>query len=78
MELVSPEQRGMVAGSGEMASGLIFAVIALGGGYWITTFGFQTLFMLASVLSAIGAFLFWVYFRKRETVLSAPLAVPVE
>lgn len=75
MELVSPEQRGMVAGSGEMASGLIFAVIALGGGYWITAYGFQTLFLLASVLSAIGAVSFWVYFRERSMtrqIVAAP------
>lgn len=63
MELVAPEQRGTVAGSGEMAAGLIFAVIALGGGYWISTFGFPTLFLIASLLSAIGAFSFWIYFR---------------
>lgn len=63
MELVAPEQRGTVAGSGEMASGLIFAVIALGGGYWISAFGFSTLFLISSLLSAIGAVSFWAYFR---------------
>lgn len=77
MEKVSPEQRGLVAGSGEMASGLIFAIIALGGGYWITAFGFQTLFLLASVLSIIGAVLFWAYFRER-TVTQQPVAAPAE
>jgi MFS family permease len=68
MELVAPEQRGTVAGSGEMASGLIFAAIALGGGYWISAFGFSTLFLIASLLSAIGAVSFWAYFRtiRRE------------
>ncbi|MBI1294569.1 MFS transporter [bacterium] len=77
MEKVSPEQRGLVAGSGEMASGLIFAVIALGGGYWITAFGFQTLFLLASVLSVIGALLFWAYFRERTAPQQA-VAAPAE
>ncbi|MBX2997228.1 MAG: MFS transporter [Caldilineaceae bacterium] len=63
MELVAPEQRGTVAGSGEMAAGLIFAAIALGGGYWISAFGFPTLFLIASLLSAIGGLSFWAYFR---------------
>jgi MFS family permease len=78
MELVAPEQRGTVAGSGEMAAGLIFAVIALGGGYWISAFGFPTLFLIASLLSAIGAFSFWAYFRtlRRDQPVeqSAPAA----
>jgi MFS family permease len=76
MDLVSPEQRGTVAGAGEMASGLIFAIIALGGGYWVSAFGFRTLFMLAAVLSAIGAGLFWAYFRtvRQRQTLEQPAA----
>ncbi|MEZ4834981.1 MAG: MFS transporter [Caldilineaceae bacterium] len=77
MDQVAPEQRGLMAGSGEMAGGLIFAVIALGGGYWIGAYGFQTLFLLAGVLSAIGGFLFWVYFRSYRQA-GAASAQPVK
>ena len=64
MELVAPQQRGAVAGAGEMAAGFCFSLIALAGGYLITAAGFSALFLITSALSAIGSLVFWIYFRS--------------
>ncbi len=66
MEVVSPKQRGLVAGADEMAAGLSFASMALSGGYMITALGYQPLFLLGAGLTIIGAFAFWAYFRQPE------------
>jgi MFS family permease len=64
MDLVAPEQRGVVAGAGEMAAGFCFAAIALGGGYLAAAMGFQMLFWIAFALSATGTIIFWLYFAS--------------
>lgn len=70
LDLVSKSQQSIMAGSGEMAAGLSFAIMSLGGGILLAFFGFRELFLLGALLSFIGALLFWLYARgaksKRE------------
>ncbi len=75
MEVVSPKQRGLVAGVGEMAAGLSFAGMALSGGYIITAFGYQPLFLMGAGLTVIGAFAFGAYFRKPDRELEPQVLV---
>lgn len=65
MEVVSPEQRGVASGAGEMAAGGSFALMALSGGYLIVTLGYNSLFLTGAVLTSIGTFIFWLNFRNR-------------
>ena len=76
MELVPARFRGPVAGAGETAAGLSFSAMALLGGYMIATSGYQNLFLLSAGLTAVGALLFWLYFRVPRGELAKP--VPVE
>lgn len=67
MEIVAPQQRGFLAGAGEAAGGLSFALMALVGGFMIESAGFESLFLLAALLSAGGTVIYWLYFRRRYT-----------
>ncbi len=64
MDQIAPEQPGPVAGAGETAAGLSFALVALVGGYLVSDLGFRALFLLAACLSGVGALVFWAYFRR--------------
>ena len=66
MEVVSPEQRGIASGAGEMAAGGSFAFMALSGGFLITALGYHSLFLTGAILTGIGTFIFWLNFRNRE------------
>ena len=59
MEAVAPEQRPIMSGANELANGLGFAIIGLGGGYIITAFGYRPLFLLSACLTAVGTLVFW-------------------
>ena len=61
LDLVPKSQQAIMAGSGEMAAGLSFAMMALGGGLLLSLFAFRDLFLLGAVLSFTGAALFWLY-----------------
>ena len=65
MEVVSPEQRGIASGAGEMAAGVSFAFMALSGGYLITALGYHSLFLTGAIFTGIGTFIFWLNFRNR-------------
>ena len=67
MEAVSPARRGTMSGAGEMASGLSFSAMALGGGYIIEAFGYRSLFLTGASLTAIGtlSFLIHLYTKQR-------------
>ena len=65
MEVVSPEQRGIASGAGEMAAGVSFAFMALSGGYLITALGYHSLFLTGAILTGIGTLIFWLNFRNR-------------
>ena len=63
-ELVPKNWRTAMSGTAAMMSGLGYSGIAFGGGYIITYFGYGHLFLTGSGLTAIGAIIFWLYFRK--------------
>lgn len=62
MELVPAQWRGTLAGAGEMAGGLSFALIAFVGGYMIEAQGFTALFLTGATLTAVGTLLFYLWF----------------
>ncbi|MXV93934.1 MAG: MFS transporter [Chloroflexi bacterium] len=61
LDLVPKAQQSVMAGSGEMAAGLSFSMMALGGGLLLTLFAFRDLFLMGAVLSLLGTLLFWLY-----------------
>ena len=77
MRIVAPRQRGMLTGAGEMGAGIAFTGLALGGGYMITRLGYESLFILTSVLNLTGALLFWYFFRNFRRKKSERTATPV-
>jgi MFS family permease len=64
LELVPPNRRATVSGVTEMAAGVSFTLITFAGGYIITYLGYQQLFLLGALLSLLGAWSFWWYFRR--------------
>ncbi|RLT39247.1 MAG: MFS transporter [Chloroflexi bacterium] len=77
MRIVAPSQRGILTGAGEMGAGVAFTALALGGGYVITYLGYESLFVLSSVLNLTGALLFWYFFRNFRRKKSERTATPV-
>lgn len=67
MAMIKPEQRSFMSGINEMTAGFSFAVMALIGGYVIVNQGYQTLFLLGTVLTFVGTVIFWGYFRNSST-----------
>ena len=61
LDLVPKAQQPIMAGSGEMAAGLSFAMMALGGGLLLTAFAFRDLFLLGTFTALIGTALFWLH-----------------
>ena len=61
LDLVPKAQQAVMAGSGEMAAGLSFAMMALGGGLLLSLFAFRDLFLLGALFSFIGTVTFWLY-----------------
>ncbi len=63
-------QQSIMAGSGEMAAGLSFAIMALGGGLLLSLFAFRDLFLLGTLFSLVGTLTFALYLlaskRKRK------------
>ena len=70
LDQVPKAQQPIMAGSGEMAAGLSFAIMALGGGLLLTAFTFRDLFLLGTLTALIGTALFWLHIlaskRKRK------------
>jgi predicted MFS family arabinose efflux permease len=71
LELVPPERRATVSGVTEMSAGLSFTVIAFAGGYIITSFGYQALFLFGALLTMAGAGLFWWYYQRFQRPASS-------
>ena len=63
LEIVPASWRGMTSGVVSMSMGLGFTSMSLGGGYLIPALGFSGLYLLAALITAASAFLFWLYFR---------------
>ena len=66
MEVVSPARRGTMSGAGEMASGLSFSAMALGGGYIIKAFGYRSFFLTGASLTVIGTLIFLIHLHARQ------------
>ena len=66
LDLVPKSQQSIMAGSGEMAAGLSFAMMALGGGLLLSLFAFRDLFLLGALLSFVGTCAFWLHIRGRN------------
>ena len=66
MEVVSPARRGTMSGAGEMASGLSFSAMALGGGYIIQSLGYRSFFLTGASLTVIGTLIFLIYLHTRQ------------
>ena len=62
-EIVPVAWRATSSGAVSTAMGLSSAAIALGGGHIVVGAGFGLLFLLCAMLTAVGALLFWAYFR---------------
>ena len=61
LDLVPRKHQALMAGTGEAAAGMSFAMMALGGGLILSAFAFRDLFLLGALLSLIGTLLFWFY-----------------
>ena len=61
LDLVPRSRQALMAGTGEAAAGLSFAMMALGGGLLLTAFTFRDLFLLGALFSFIGTVAFWFY-----------------
>lgn len=78
MEMVPPNWRGVLSGSGEMAGGLSFSLLALAGGYIIAAQGYSALFVTGIGLTMAGTLLFWIYVRMtRERRADLPASETV-
>ncbi len=61
LDLVPRSWQALMAGAGEAAAGMSFAMMALGGGFILSAFAFRDLFLLGALISFIGTALFWLY-----------------
>jgi predicted MFS family arabinose efflux permease len=66
LDLVPPNRRATTAGVTEMAAGICFTALSLGGGYMITLLGYRAVFLLGAAVSGLSALVFWALFRGRE------------
>lgn len=62
-EIVPARWRATMSGASAMMAGIGYSLIALGGGYTITTAGYGALFLTGAAFTALGALIFWAYFR---------------
>jgi hypothetical protein len=63
MEVVSPAWWALMNGASNMALGLSWSAMSLGGGYVVTALGYRSLFLTGAAVTAAGALLFGIYFR---------------
>ncbi len=63
-EIVSPPWRTAMSGGAMAALGVSISLTSLGGGYAIAALGYRALFLAAAGLTALGALLFWAFFRR--------------
>ena len=63
MEIVPASWRAVTSGVVSMSMGLGFTSMSLGGGYLIPALGFPGLYLLAALITAASAVIFWRYFR---------------
>ena len=63
-ELVPVRWRAAMSGATAMMSGIGYSAMALGGGYMIPVAGYSSLFLTGAVFTGMGAFTFWICFRR--------------
>lgn len=66
LELAPLRARATTSGVLEMAAGICFTVVTLGGGLLIDRVGYSSLFLSAAALTALSAAAFWALFRGRR------------
>ncbi len=66
LELVPKRQQAVMSGSGEMAGGFSFSMMALGGGIILSLFTFRDLFLLGAGFTVLGTLIFWAYHRIEQ------------
>ena len=62
-EIVAREWREVISGATTTAIGIGSAGIAFGGGFMLSRLGYRSLFLAGAVSVALGALIFWLYFR---------------
>ena len=63
-EIVPSGWRAVMSGAGLLAWGLSSSVVSFTGGRIIAARGYASLFLIGSGVTALGALLFWTYFRR--------------
>lgn len=85
MEVTPPQLRTLVAGAGEFAGGLSFALVSFIGGFVIVRIGYPALFLGSALVTLMGSALLWGYLVWRKVRLgeepriydvAAPVADP--
>jgi predicted MFS family arabinose efflux permease len=74
MELAPRAWRAAMAGAGETAGGLAFAMMAWLGGIMIAKLGFAPLFLTGAALTLVGTALFWLWFVWSTPKVAADVA----
>ena len=63
MEMFEPDLQSMLSGVMALAAGLSFALMALGGGYVIAHFNFQSLFLAGASITFLGTVILYLFYR---------------
>lgn len=71
-EIVPTRWRATMSGASSMMAGIGYSVIAMGGGYIISTLGYPALFVTSAAFTALGALIFWAYFRTPRGEFARP------
>ena len=66
MELVPPAWRALLNGASIMALGLSMGAMSWAGGLIVTALGYRSLFLTGASVTAVGALLFWIHFRRQR------------
>jgi len=78
LEIVPARWRAIISGAATTALGLSWALVSYLGGRVIATAGFRPLFLATGLLTTLGTFLFWLYFRRPRGEFAAQHAQPGE
>jgi MFS family permease len=77
-EAVAPRFRAAVSSASVMAMGLGYSLAGIAGGPAISLFGYRPFFALTGALPALGAGLFWAFFRPGRYVVTCVDAVEAD
>lgn len=74
-EIVPARWRATMSGASSMMAGIGYSVIAMGGGYIISTAGYPALFLTSAAFTALGTLIFWAYFRTPRGEFARPTSM---